>query len=463
MLVSSIHSLGDAQLRWLARRMANERGRRLLRFLQDMALRQQIAHAAANSPFYRQKFAECGVNPQDIGRASDLPALGFFTYPSDLAADPYQFLAVPKQEIVYAMASSGTTGRPKIVFLSKGDWEFAVRMGSIGMTMAGITAADVVQILFCSGNPNWMTGDLIQAELERIGTFVLPAGNSVPIAQQIEMMQMFGTTVLMGTPSYVYRLTEEGSKLCDLRSLGIRLIKLAAEPWSESLRTFLQEAWGAKVYDSYGMMELACDGAGECPALCGLHLSPYLLVEVVDPRRGVPLPRGELGELVFTTLYRRATPLLRYRTGDLARLLPDEMCPCGGVTTERISRIVGRADDMLFLGSGENVFPAQIEAALMGVEGLSGFQVIIDKAGYRDRLRIRAETTTPSEQLQQAIERRLSEGLPFLQHEIHRSQLIAPLEIEFVESGTLQRETPVKVRRLVDRRGRGDEMEVESP
>jgi len=452
MLVSLIHALGDSQLRWFADRMANARGRRLLQRLQDMALRQTVAHVAAHSPFYRQKFAECGVTPEDIRRASDLPTLGFFTYPSELAADPYQFLTVPRQEIIYAMASSGTTGKPKIVFLNKRDWEQAVRAGSIGMAMAGTTAADVVQILFCSGSPNWMTGDLIQAEMERIGAFVLPAGNSVPIAQQIEMMQMFGTTILMGTPSYVHRLTEEGRKLCDLRSLGIRLITLAAEPWSESLRTLLQEAWGAKVYDSYGMMELVCDGAGECRAMCGLHVSPYLLVEVVDPRSGVPLPRGELGELVFTTLYRQASPLLRYRTGDLARLLPDEMCPCGEVTTERISRIMGRADDMLFLGSGENVFPAQVEAALTGVEGLTGFQVIIDKVGYRDRLRIRAETTAPSEHLQQAIERRLSEGLPFLQHEIYQSQLIAPLEIEFLESGTLQRETPVKIRHLVDRR-----------
>ena len=461
MLVSLIHSLGDAPLRKIAGSMASERGRRLLQRLQDMALRQNVAHVAAHSPFYRQKFAECGVAPQDIRRASDLPALGFFTYPSDLAADPYQFLAVPRPEIVYAMASSGTTGKSKIVFLSKQDWQHAVRVGSVGLTMAGITAADVAQILFCSGSPNWITGNLIQAELERVGAFVLPAGNSVPIAQQIEMMQMFGTTILMGTPSYVHRLTEEGRKLCDLHSLGVRLIRLAAEPWSESLRTLLQESWGAEVYDSYGMMELAADGAGECQAMWGLHVSPYLLVEVVDPRSGALLPRGELGELVFTTIYRQGSPLLRYRSGDLARLLPDEMCACGGVTTERISRIKGRADDMLFLGSGENVFPAQVEAALMGVEELTGFQVIIDKVGYRDRLRIRAETTAPSEHLQQTVERRLSEGLPFLQHEIHQSQLIAPLEIEFLESGTLQRETPVKIRRLVDRRERGDKRKAE--
>ena len=451
-LISLIHSLSDSHLRKIVGSMASERGRRVMRRFQDAMLRQEVVHAAAHSPFYRQKFAERGVAPRAIRRASDLAALDFFTYPSDLVADPYRFLAVPKEEIVYAMSSSGTTGKSKIVFLSKRDWVSSVRAGGIAMVMMGVTAADVAQILFCSGSPNWMTGTLLQGGLERVGAFVLPAGNSVPIAKQIEMMQMFGTTILLGTPSYVHRLTEEGRKLCELRSLGVRLIRLGAEPWSESLRAFLQDAWGAEVYDSYGMMELGAGGAGECRALCGLHLSPYLLVEVVDPRSGEPLSRGELGELVFTTLYRQGSPLLRYRSGDLARLLPDELCPCGELATDRISRIVGRTDDMLFLGSGENVFPAQIETALMGVEGLTGFQVIIDKVGYRDWLRIRAEALAPSDDLKQTIERRLSEGLTYLQHEIHQSQLIAPLEIEFLESGTLQRESPIKVRRLVDRR-----------
>lgn len=442
----------DSTLRALFRAMASERGRRVLGGYQNALLRREVVHAAAHSPFYRRKFAEHGVDPRAIRTASDLVRLGFYTHPEDLQADPYDFLAVPREEILYAMSSSGATGQPKIVFFSKNDWELAGRLVGNALTMMGVTPADVAQILFCYGNPFWPTGGVIESALERIGTCILPAGNSLSVAQQIEMMQQFGTTMLLGTPSYLHRLTEEGRKLCDLRSLGVRLIRLGAEPWSEALRQHLEEAWGAAVYDAYGMIELGAAGAGECAAVSGLHLSPYLLVEVVHPQTGEPLPRGELGELVFTTMAREATPLLRYRSGDLGRLLADEVCPCGELPTDRISRIVGRCDDMLFLGTGENTFPAQFDAAITGIEGVTGHQVIIDKSGYQDRLCIRVEVAAPRDDLEHTIRQRLYHEIHFLEYEIGQSQSIAPLEIECLEPGTLHRESPVKVRALVDRR-----------
>lgn len=442
----------DAWLRTIYGSLSGDRGRRMLHSYQDWLLRRQLAYAAAKSPFYRSKFAQWQIDPRRIRAAADLPCLDFFTTPAELQADPFQFLAVPRQEILYAISSSGTNGEPKIVFLTRNDWDLVVRLVSNALIMLGMTSADVAQILFCFGSPAWMTGSIVQAALERVGTFVLPTGNALPVHKQIAAIRRFGSTALFGTPSYLHRLTVEGAELCDLRSLGVRLIRLGAEPSSDALRAGLRDAWGAEVYDTYGMMELGSAGASECRALAGLHLSPYLLAEVVDPRTGQPLPPGSPGELVFTSLAREGSPLLRYRSGDIGCLLPDQPCACGQVPTDRISRIQGRADDMFFLGSGENVFPIQIEAALTGLEGLYGFQAVIAKEGYRDRVRVRAEAASPSDQLAEAIRRRLYDGLSFLYHDIYQSQTVAPLEIEFVPPGTLHQEAPVKARRVLDLR-----------
>jgi len=443
----------DSTIRLIFSSLTNKQGRGLLARYQQILLRQQLKHSQANSPFYRQKFAESSFRLSDIHSPEDLPKLGFFTYPKELQADPFQFLAVPRQKILYAMSSSGTTGEPKVVFFTRNDWEVTVRTASNGLAMMGVTPQDVAQILFCTGNTAWMTGTVVQSALERVGSLVLPAGNSISVQSQLNAMQKYRTTILLGTPSYLHRLTEEAGRLCDLRTLDVRIIRLGAEPWSETMRSYLSSAWGAEVYDSYGMMELGAAGAGECKAHQGMHLSPYILVEVIDPITGAALQDGELGELVYTTLNREGSPLLRYRSGDLGRKLPDEQCPCREIPTSRISRIAGRSDDKLFLGSGENIYPAQLETALLGVKGLTDFQVLIEKDGFKDCLHIRAEAQPDSpeaEYLREEIRSNLFRHIPFLQHEISQSQTIAPLVIDFLEPGTILRESPVKVRRLKD-------------
>ncbi|HUT17705.1 MAG TPA: AMP-binding protein [Anaerolineae bacterium] len=444
----------DSTFTAIYRHLATRRGRELLHRYQDALLRRQLDYAAQKSPFYRQKFQRLGLNQKVVRRVADLPALGFFTFPAELRADPSSFLAIPRQEAVAAITSSGTTGKAKIVYFSRSDWAAIQGSISVGLSIMGVQSTDVAQILFAYGNPSWPTGHLTQNGLARLGVLSLAAGNALSVDRQIEMMQTFGTTLLFSTPSYLHRLTVEARKQYDLPSLGVRLIRLGSEPWSEALRTFLQESWGAQVYDAYGMIELGVAAAGECRALAGLHVSPYVLVEVVDPTTGAVLPCGELGELVYTTVNRQATPLLRYRSGDLGRLLPDEVCPCGQVPTDRISRIAGRTDDMLILGTGENTFPAQFQTALTPIEALTGFQVIIDKVGYQDQLRVRVEIAGSSAGLDQRIRERLYESLAFLHHDICQSGVIAPLEIEFLTPGTLQSETPTKIRMVVDRRPR---------
>lgn len=444
----------DLAFRTIYRHLATRRGRRLLHRYQNLLLRRQLQYTARNSPFYREKFRQLGLNPKAVRRVADLPALGFFTFPQELRANPSRFLAIPRQQAVAAVTSSGTTGKAKIVYFSRRDWLAIQGTISVGLSIMGVRPSDVAQILFTYGNPAWPTGHMTQNGLERLGVLTLAAGDALSVHQQIEMMQTFGTTLLFGTASYLHRLTVEARKEYDLPSLGVRLIRVGSEPWSEALRIFLQDAWGAEVLDAYGMIELGVAAAGECRALAGLHLSPYVLVEVVNPSTGEVLPRGELGELVYTTVKRQATPLLRYRSGDLGRLLPDEVCPCGEVPTDRISRIAGRTDDMLFLGTGENTFPFQFETALSRIEGLTGFQVIIDKVGSQDHLSVRAEVAGRATGLDQQIRECLYEGLTFLHHDIHQTGTIAPLEIELLAPGTLQSETLTKVRKVVDRRPR---------
>ncbi len=444
--------MNDKQIQFIYSALTSNRGRRFLHIAQDLWLRQQIAYAAKNSPFYQDKFSSLNVDIDKIRSVTDLPKLGFFTHPSDLQSDPFKFLAVPRDDILYAMSSSGTTGESKIVFLTKNDWEIATRSVSNGLAMMGVKTTDVVQILFCFGTPSWMTGSVLQSGLERLGAFVLPTGNAIAIEKQIEILQKFGSTMLIGTPSYLHRLTEEGRQFADLSNLNVRLIRLGAEPWSESFRQYLHQSWGAEVYDSYGMMELGAVGAAECKARSGLHLSPYIITEVIDPQTGELVEDGEIGELVYTLVKREGSPLIRYRSGDLGKLLPDEVCPCGEIPTDRISRLLGRSDDMLFLGSGENAYPSHFESALVGIEGLSAFQVLIDKDGYKDQLTIRVEKNHQIEIEEQLIIQRLYGSLPFLEYEIHQSRMIAPLKFDFIHPGTLNEETPVKIRHLVDRR-----------
>lgn len=436
---------------FLWRTVGRRGGRPLQRLYQDFLLRSTVRHARLHSPFYRGLFAERGLDTESIRCVADLPKLGFFTTANDLRHDPWAFLAVPRDRVVYVMTSAGTTGKPKMIFLTRSDWNVVAADAAVGMHYFGLTQRDVVQILYCYGEPGWMVGPFLQATLEHLGPLIVPAGNSASIEQQVHLMRTYGTTVLAGTPSYLHRLTEEARSLVDLHSLHIRMMFLGAEAWSESFRAYLQKAWGARVYDSYGMTEMGLAGAGECALQAGLHVMPNLVVEVIDPETGASLPAGKEGELVVTTLGREAMPLLRYRTGDIAALLPEEECPCG-IPTPRISRIKGRSDDMVCVGTGENLYPEDLDRAMMGIANVRGYQLVIGKDGYKDTLSLRIETDSPSPELAQTVVDRLYRGFGFLRHDVQQSQTIAAPTVEFVAPGGLGGRSAIKLRRVVDRR-----------
>lgn len=432
--------------------LTNDSRSRLIKRYKDRLLRQTMRHAYENSPFYRRKFDELEIRPNDVRKKEDLAELPLFTTPQDIMEDPFQFLAVPREKIQYMWTTSGTTGKPKVALFTKEDISSMVEAASRGLTLLGVGEGDVAQIVYAYGQPSWSAGPFVQSALETTGCFIIPSGNQRSIEEQIETMVTYGTTLLYGTPSYIHRLTEERGKIVDLRSLKVRAITLGAEPWPESFREYLEDAWGAKVYDSYGMTEMGNLVAGECSAHNGLHITLGIAVEVVDLQTGEAVERGEEGELVFTTLNREGMPFIRYRSGDISRLMPDESCACGIIPTSKMARVKGRVDDMTFLGTGENVYPRQFDEVLLPIEHVLGYQLIIGKEGYRDTLLLKVETDSPSEGLEREIVDRLYRGISFLRHDVTYSQTIAEPVVEFIEPGELAKDNPIKAKRFIDRR-----------
>jgi phenylacetate-CoA ligase len=229
---------------------------------------------ARRAPFYRALFSKAGVPRYRMSSREDLARSGTFTTGADLEQGYSQFLAVPKQLAVHVMKSAGTTGKPKWTVYSNRDWDRLCRVLRHANELDGLCRGDVAQILFNSGTPAWATGNILAAGLERTGLLVVPTGNSMSAVEQLEIMETFGTTVLYSTPSYLARITAEGKRLRDLSSLGMKLIKVGAEPSSIE----------------------------------------FMIIEILDPGTGEPVAQGELGEVVVTTLERRAMPLIRYRS-----------------------------------------------------------------------------------------------------------------------------------------------------
>ncbi|MCF8033955.1 MAG: phenylacetate--CoA ligase [Desulfarculaceae bacterium] len=337
----------------------------------------RVLKQARRSPFYAQALA--GLDERDLTRPEQAASLPF-TVKQDLRDHfPYGFLAAPKSQVVRLHASSGTTGNPTAVLHSKSDLRDWANLLARGLYMAGVRPGDVLQNL--TGYGLFSGGLGMHYGAERLGSMVIPAGagNS---RRQIALMRQFGTTVMHIIPSYAFRLAAAfGQQGLDPRGdNSLRIAVIGAEPHSEQARQRIEELFGVKAYNNYGLSELNGPGvAFECQEQNGLHLwEDAFLLEVVDPETLEPVPEGRVGELVLTTLNRKAMPLIRYRTRDLAAVLPGP-CPCGR-THRRISRIAGRSDDM-FIIKGVNVYPMQVESVLMGLEAVGNNYLIVLQGG----------------------------------------------------------------------------------
>lgn len=360
--------------------------------LQNERLREVVRHEYNNVKMYRDRMDAAGVKPEDIRTIEDMRYLPF-TEKTDLRDEfPYGLLAVPKSEIVRIHGSSGTTGKPIVSGYTRGDVEIWSEMMARTLTAAGATRDDVVQVgygfgLFTGGFGAYQGAD-------KIGAMVLPmsSGNT---QRQIMMMQEMGSTILCCTPSYAVYLGESirEAGLDPAKDLKLRAGCFGAEPWSEAMRNKIEDLLCIDACDIYGLTEICGPGvAFECLAKQGMHINEdHVIAEIINPATGEPLPYGQEGELVFTTITKRGMPMLRYRTHDLCTL-NDAPCECGR-TLVRMGRITGRTDDMIII-RGVNVFPSQIESVLVGFQGVAPhYMLYADRVNSADTLEIQVEMT----------------------------------------------------------------------
>ena len=331
--------------------------------LQDERLHKTVKHCYEGSAFYRKRFDETGLAPADIKSVKDLQKIPFTTKQDLRETYPFGMASVPLQQCVRLHSSSGTTGNPTVILHTQKDLDEWANAVARCLWMVGCRSEDVFQNT--SGYGMFTGGLGFQYGAERLGMLTVPAaaGNTL---RQIKFFTDFGTTVVHAIPSYAARLYDV---MCETgvdprRDTRLRTLVIGAEPHSEDTRRRIEQMLGVKAYNSFGMSEMCGPGvAFECKEQNGLHIwEDYYIVEIVNPDTLEPVPDGEIGELVLTTINREAMPLLRYRTRDLTRILPGS-CPCGR-EHKRLDRMKGRSDDMIIL-KGVNIFPIQIEKILM--------------------------------------------------------------------------------------------------
>jgi phenylacetate-CoA ligase len=358
--------------------------------LQLHRLQQTVERVYSTVEPYRRQFGEAGISPADIRSLDDIRRLPFTT--KGLLRDnyPYGLFAAPMREIVRLHASSGTTGKPTVVGYTRKDLETWSELVARLAVQAGVVADDIAQVTFGYGLFTGAFG--LHYGLEKVGAAVVPAsaGNT---EKQLALMQDFATTVLIGTPSYALHMADVAKSLgMDPAGMKLRLGLFGAEAWTEEIRGKIEEKWGIRATDNYGLSEIIGPGvAGECTYCRGLmHVSEdHFFVEVINPDTGEPVEYGEKGELVITTLTKEALPLIRYRTRDYTTLI-DDPCVCGR-TTVRMTKVAGRSDDMLIV-SGVNVFPSQIESVLLNTTGLQPYyQIVLKKSGQLDHIEVQVE------------------------------------------------------------------------
>ncbi|MHC1600176.1 MAG: phenylacetate--CoA ligase family protein [Candidatus Methanospirareceae archaeon] len=413
--------------------------------LQEDRLRSLVHFVYAHSSFYRQRFRETGVAPDDIKELSDVTKLPFTTKLDLRDTYPTGMFCLPCDWVVRYHVSSGTTGKPTVVGYTQGDVDMWTDSLARALTSIGLGRGDVIQVGYGYG---LFTGGLgLHYGAEKIGATVLPigAGNT---ERQIELMQDLGSTAIACTPSYFLYINEVAQKMgVSIRDdTKLKAGIFGAEPWSDETRRRIEDSTGIKAYDIYGTSEMSGPLCTECHLQNGIHIwADYFLIEVIDPKTGEQVEDGERGELVVTTLDKRAFPLIRYKIGDIT-ILNNEPCECGRAHP-RIMRILGRTDDMIVV-RGINVFPSQIESVLMGIPEVGdNYQLIVDRKGPLDVMVVKVEVTesTFSDKIADLMSLSKVVGKEL------KNVLNITAEVELVEPGTIPRSMG-KAQRVIDKR-----------
>ncbi len=418
-----------------------------LQALQFARLKNLIERIYTNVPFYRNKLDEMGIKTSDIKSLADIAKLPFTTKDDLRITYPYGLLAVPQAEIVEIHMSSGTTGTPVVDAYTKRDMEDWSEGMARTLSAAGTTRNDTVQNAYGYG---LFTGGLgTHYGAQKIGATIIPisSGNT---QKQLMLMRDFKSTIFTCTPSYALYMSEQAKEMgIDPTTLGIRSGCFGAEPWSENMRKEIEKAWNIKAYDIYGLTEITGPGvAYECEGQYGMHVNEDLWYpEIINPETGAVLPDGEKGELVLTTITKEGTPLIRYRTRDITFIIK-EKCGCGR-SLRRIHRLFGRTDDLLII-RGVNVFPSQIEHALIEIKGVEpNYLIIIDRSAqtHLDEVELHVEVSPDSF----TDETKDMEALRDRIESIMKSKLGVNLKVKLVEAKSIERSTG-KAKRVIDKR-----------
>jgi len=416
-----------------------------LQRMQYKLLKNLVNRLYSFSPFYHDRMKEQKVHPDDIRELADVKKLPFM-FKRDLRDNyPDKIFTASREELVRYHVSSGTTGKPTVVGYTRNDLNNWTESLARALTSIGLGRGDTIQVSYGYG---LFTGGLgLHYGAERIGATVLPTsvGNT---ERQIELMQDLGTTAIACTPSYLLHMGEVAEKMgINLgKDTNLRTGILGAEPWTERMRERMETWLGIKAYDIYGTSELSGPMFTECSVQKGFHVwSDLALVEIVDPSTGEPLEPGQKGELTITILQKEALPMIRYRIGDITSV-DDSPCPCGR-THPRVERIQGRVDDMLII-RGINVFPSQVEYALMTIPEVGQhFQIVVDRKGALDDMLIRVELTKDS------FSDKINDLMQIRQKVRHRlaNALNVNVDVELVEPGSLPR-FEGKSKKVIDKR-----------
>ncbi len=415
-----------------------------MRNLQTARLKKLVDRVYHNVPYYREKMQAQGLAPWDIQTLDDLRKLPFTTKEDIRENYPFGLFAAPLSEVVRVHASSGTTGKATVVGYTRRDIEIWKECVARVLAMAGIGKDDKIQVSYGYG---LFTGGLgLHYGAENLGAMVVPMSSS-NTKKQIQMMEDLECTTIACTPSYLLHLIEEIRDKSDLSKLSLRSAICGGEPWTEHMRIEIEEALGIKAYDIYGLSEIMGPGvAADCEHHKGLHIyEDHFFPEVVDPKTLEPVKPGEPGELVITTLTKEAFPLVRYRTKDITSI-DYGTCECGR-TIARISRFTGRTDDMLII-RGVNVYPTQVEAALLELgETKPYYLIIVDRVDNMDRMEVWVEVEERffSDEIREL--ERLTEKIEYAL----RQALGLKVKVKLVEPKTIER-TSGKSTRVIDKR-----------
>ncbi|ELZ21439.1 phenylacetate--CoA ligase PaaK [Natrinema limicola] len=415
-----------------------------LRAIQEERLHETVEHAYENVPFYREQLEEAGVEPSDIESLEDIAKLPMTTKEDFRDEYPDGLFAVDDEEITRLHASSGTTGKPKIVSYSDDDLDVWSEVVARSLKAGGVNPGDTVQNAYGYG---LFTGGLgLHYGVEELGATVIPIGSG-GTQRQVELMTDLESDAFSCTPSYALYLAETAEEMgYDPQELPISTIIFGAEPCTEPMREEIEERLDVNGIDIYGLSEIIGPGvSNEChEAQDGLHIwEDHFYPEVVDPQTGEPVEEGEEGELVLTTLTKEALPVLRYRTGDLTTLNYDK-CECGR-TMVRMDNVTGRADDLLIV-RGVNLYPSEIEHVVLEIDGVAPhYRIDLHKKGTLDVMELTIEKAEEfdgdDKELQKQIMTRLENVLQF-----------TPDELELVDHGGIARTEVGKVQRVYDHR-----------